>query len=219
MLVATRQALVVGIDDYTASPLIGCVNDAKDTATILQMPEYGFEVQGLIDGQATSERIRQELAWALRASDVAVIFFAGHGVMTDVGPHFLAHDHTDFTPGVDLDYVRRLMNAPMVGCKSIVLILDCCHSGAARPRSADNRIARLTALTQDDVSRSLWIALPGRVLLAACEGDQLAYPTPDGAHGVFTACLHEGMLGAACDEHGTLTVHALYDYVSATLDR
>lgn len=215
----TRRAIFIGIDEYRSQPLVGCVNDAEEMAAMFEMEEFGFDVKVFTNDDATKSAIKNEVMWAVQASEVAVIYFAGHGGSSDLGTHFISYDYELLDPGISFEYLRSLMNSQSVACNAIVLILDCCHSGAAKPRDMFEVVALPKTLTAADVNRSVRLTAPGRVVLAACEEDQLAYPTPDGAHGAFTACLLSGLTGDACDENGILTVHGLYDYIASKMSR
>src|SRR5688500_3766010 len=78
------QAVVIGVQEYApmvgASTLKGCVNDAQSmTETLRQM---GFKVTLLVYGQATRQRIFDELAKAkdtVKKTERFVFYFAGHG--------------------------------------------------------------------------------------------------------------------------------------------
>jgi hypothetical protein len=76
-------ALVIGIDQYrTPLPnLKTAVNDAKAVAQILSR-RYGFQVELLLDGDATRSNILNAMSRyrrALRANDNLLIYYAGHG--------------------------------------------------------------------------------------------------------------------------------------------
>lgn len=81
---ATKKALVVGINDYGGPPndLPSCVNDANAITQLLQS-RFGFkEVHTVRDGDATSARVEEELKWlskSARPDDRLVFYFSGHG--------------------------------------------------------------------------------------------------------------------------------------------
>lgn len=57
----------------------------------------------------------------------------------------------------------------------------------------------------------------GRVLIAACRGDDVSYEDPASDHSVFTASLLNGLQGEAADVNGEVTVSTLYDYIARGL--
>ena len=81
---ATRRALVVGINDYGGAPnnLPSCVNDANAITQLLQN-RYDFkDVHVLRDGDATVARIDEELKWLsknVQPDDRLLFYFSGHG--------------------------------------------------------------------------------------------------------------------------------------------
>jgi uncharacterized caspase-like protein len=93
--------------------------------------------------------------------------------------------------------------------KVALIILDCCHSGGASPRRRGPQ-----RVTTRDLADALPLKAEGRVLFASCGAAQLAYETDDGQHGSFTSHLIDGLRGAAADQHGTISVHTLYDFLS-----
>src|SRR4051812_39853987 len=107
---ATRRALVIGIDQYEASwipNLRYATADAAAIAETLELPEYGFEVTCLVDEHATRQAILRELA-GLRSSnaELGLLYFAGHGVRTDLGSYLVTHDGSEFEEGLE---IRRVV--------------------------------------------------------------------------------------------------------------
>src|ERR1700722_9912473 len=91
-------ALIVGIDDYLASPLSGCVNDAMRLTGLLKQhhnEDPNFECKTLV---ASPEYItRTSLKQAVedlfkRPSDIALLFFAGHGTVNNLGGYLVTQD-------------------------------------------------------------------------------------------------------------------------------
>ena len=78
-----RVALVVGNADYAHAPaLANPLNDAGDVGTALG--RLGFSVTRLENAdRARLWRGLQEFALAASASDIAVVFYAGHGIEVD----------------------------------------------------------------------------------------------------------------------------------------
>ena len=73
------MALVVGNGAYKTAPLSNSVNDAADMALALQ--GLGFEVTALQDANLRQMReATRRFEQAALTADVALIFFAGHGI-------------------------------------------------------------------------------------------------------------------------------------------
>ena len=78
-----KKALLVGINNYPASPLNGCVNDVNNMANEL-VTNYNFEhdnVRLLVDERATKIEIIARLNWLVdcKPGDVIYFHYSGHG--------------------------------------------------------------------------------------------------------------------------------------------
>lgn len=129
-----RIALVVGVDEYPSAPLEGSVNDAKAVAGVLKNHGDGrpnFEVKLCVSPQKgiTKGYLRTQIK-QLFASDssVALLYFAGHGLIDSTGGYIVAVDGTREDPGISMDEILVLANKGKQNNR--VVILDCCHSGA-----------------------------------------------------------------------------------------
>jgi hypothetical protein len=133
-----RRALCVGIDQYSQSPLSGCVADARLwMSTFVQL---GFEPPvTLLDGQATRQAILDELARLLQASgagDIVAFQYSGHGTQVpdtngdeDDGTDeaICPYDMDSGAFLVDDDLADVLALTPQG--VNVTLFMDCCHSG------------------------------------------------------------------------------------------
>ena len=204
-----KQALVVGINNYAISPTLKyATHDASEVGSALQMPEYGFDTISLLDDKATVGNLKTSLT-ALLKSDAAIklFFFAGHGYANDTGVYLVTSDDSD-NPELSLDWVRSQVLAAK---GTVILILDCCHSGAAAVRS---NTAAYRWLTEGDIDRSIGSLGSGKILLAACASHETAVETEEAAHGVFTFHLLEGLMGQASNLRGIISPLGLFDYVA-----
>lgn len=143
-----KKALCIGINDYpgTGGNLSGCLNDAHDWAETLT--QRGFSAKLLLDAQATraamSEHMAAQIAEA-RKGDTVVITFSGHGTWVPDG----SGDETDgrdeglcpcdvasHGPLLD-DEIQQLIAQWGTGVR-IVMLFDCCHSGAVTRGGEDD---------------------------------------------------------------------------------
>ena len=215
-MVTARSALIVGVDAYPTRPLRVCVHDAREMAAVLAMPEYSFTASVLLDEEVTRKNLKKRLDSFFRASaEVYVFYFSGHGWATDVGTYLVTVDADADEEGVDLDYVRRLITTVVPQSSTVLLILDCCHAGAATARDFSPVGVEIRT---EDVARAIPTLPRGRVVLAACRGDQSAYEDHTIGHGLFTFYLLEGLMGEAADASGSVTVARLYDHASHAFD-
>jgi serine/threonine protein kinase len=206
-----RRALIIGIDSYAVKPLRFCVQDAQEMAAVLSMPEFGFDVEILLDSLASRRELLKRLN-ELFASDADILlYFAGHGVATQFGAFLVSVDGDSIEPGVSLDYLSNLLNAS--ADRMAAVFLDCCHAGAAELRSLDLEV-HARDMTRTDVMRSVRAVGPTKALLAACQSHEAAQESVALHHGVFTAHLLDALCGSGADEQGDVTVSAIYDYIA-----
>ena len=207
--VPTKQALVVGINQYEdVAPLRYATNDAKEFATALAMPEYNFETLTILDEKATAEQLTASLSSLLKGpSDIKLIFFAGHGYAVDGGVYLSTFDASAENHGIDLEWLRDQVLATN---DTVIVILDCCHAGAASVRN----LASARTMSDRDIDLSFGTLGSGKILLAACASDEAAQELSALSHGVFTFHLLEGLIGPAANFRGIVTPFGLFDYIA-----
>src|SRR5436190_2061366 len=82
-----KIALVIGNDAYPIAPLRNAVNDSVGMGEILE--KCGFEVQGYANLTLDAiERATTQFVGSLRPGDVALIYYAGHGMQLE-GQNYL----------------------------------------------------------------------------------------------------------------------------------
>ena len=139
-----KRALLVGLNHYPdpANNLKGCVNDILMTSQFLQK-KYGFAVEDirvLADARATTANIRKRLEWLaadMRAGDVVVFHYSGHGSQVRDRDGDELKDHLDeIICPYDLDWDDPITDdelgktfAKIPDWASVTVILDSCHSG------------------------------------------------------------------------------------------
>jgi hypothetical protein len=206
----SRKALVVGIDDYPGYPLNGCVNDATAVAGLIEAHgdgEPNFEVKLIVSpdgnsssGGVTRKQLRSELD-ALFAGDpeVSLFYFAGHGVIKNVGGYIVTSDLEKNDEGVPMDDVLKLANQSKA--KDKVILLDCCRSGKFG--------------NSDIAGGSVSYLSEGLTILTASRDSESANEK-DGS-GVFTSLLVDALRGGAADLRGHITPGSVYAYVDQAL--
>ncbi|MBD5413968.1 MAG: caspase family protein [Treponemataceae bacterium] len=196
-----KKALVIGIDDYPNCPLAGCVNDAKDIATLLERNEDGsknFDVR--LETQDLKKDKLLELIETLfsKEDETALLYFSGHGDAKDYAEYICATDFSPSYPGVKLSDILELVNNSK--CKNKVVILDSCFSGGMGdcPFSGDKSV-----LTK------------GLTILSASRNYEPSMESK--GHGVFTHLLIEALKGGAADLLGHITPGSIYAYIDKAL--
>ena len=197
-----RRALLVGINDYPAAPLTGCVNDAREMERLLRRHYDGrvnFDTQLLTSdgGLVTRARLREGIDHLFAdPAEVALLYFSGHGTENDLGGYLVTSDATVYDEGVALADVLTWANcATHIG--EVAIIVDSCHSGAlGGVPPVDNRQASLRE---------------GLSILTASRSTQAALE--QGENGVFTELVCSALDGGAADILGNVSVAGVYAYV------
>ncbi|MFE2750999.1 protein kinase [Actinosynnema sp. NPDC059335] len=211
-----KVAILAGINKYSGrwSPLDCCLHDIEEVAAVLSMPEYGFSTQLLRDEQVTRTAMTRALVEARNSgAEQIVLYFSGHGAATELGTYVVTYDNEDFDEGIELRKLVDLLGSGP-GDQQNLILLDCCHSGAAVTSLPGSHHVR--SLRNGDVTDVL---RPNKsvAVMAACTSDQLAWEARNTGHGIFTHYLLQAMLGDASDHQGNLTANSLYDVVSRNM--
>lgn len=200
-----RKALVVGINDYPGAPLQGCVNDAVQMASMLERDGDGtlnFSVKLMTSTSDTITRasLRQAIQQLFTGnSDVALLYFSGHGLINSSGGWIVTPDYQHYDEGIPMDEILNTANKSATRDK--IIILDCCYSGTfGSPALHDGTTAHLS---------------DGLTVLTASASQEPAMEL-DG-QGVFTSLLLDGLRGGAADLRGNVTPGSLYAYVDEAL--
>ena len=214
-----RRALLIGIDDYVDSPLEGCVFDAKKLGNALlfhldegrqkrnfdcrilvgptsEKPKeiYQDEIKEhyILDTNLIKDRISELFSIE---SDIALLYFSGHGRKNEYGTYLATMDGSEKQPGVSMEEIlryatRALENDHPVRIREIIIILDCCYSG---------NFALEGNLKE------------GITILTATRPNKKAKSTPEGS--IFTSLLCNALNGGCSDPLGLITIGSIYDYV------
>lgn len=201
---ATRKALLVGIDHYRSgvARLSGCVNDATRLTALLSRHENGdvnFDCKTVLSEPGTAitstdlERYISGLLW--QPEELALLHFSGHGACDNKGSHLVAQDGSTFRTS---DLLRMLNESD---AKQVVVLLDCCFAGG---------LGAADFIGDDHV-----VLRQGRALLVASRANEAASEIAGG--GVFSTLLMGGLEGGAADVLGDVTVAGLYAFLDEAL--
>jgi tetratricopeptide (TPR) repeat protein len=140
-----RVALVIGNGTYThVKALPNPSNDARSIAKSLR--DIGFTVtEGIdLDRAAMQSMTREFLREAVR-SQIAVVYYAGHGVQID-GRNYLVPVDIRFQSGTDVTAAMMDMDTIMAGLddqvRTNILILDACRNNPMAPKVASTGPSR-----------------------------------------------------------------------------
>jgi hypothetical protein len=212
--------LAVGISGYEDPGLrLGlAAKDALDFGSVWTEQKgqlySGVETRVLTDGQATKGNILDGLEWLQRQvtqHDVAVLFFAGHGINDPSGVfYFLPVDS-------DLEKLKRtgisqadITSTVATIAGKVLVFIDACHSG-----NLTEKVKRRGNADISSVINELASAENGAVVFSSATGRQYALENTEWGNGAFTKGLVEGIRGKAnYSGTGRITVNMLDLYIS-----
>ncbi len=225
-----RKALIIAISNYRDPKLYQlpfCENDGEEVATFLA--DNGYEIAGKLMGNVEPGKMREAIITffedrSIKADDMLVFYFSGHGIPDGHGDIFLSSSTINLKQplplhGYSFDELTNNMHRSI--SRSIVTILDCCYSGAARlTKTNDDAVADEVTEAMLHTYETKAIQNEGKYLMAS----SLAYqesviPTKLG-HSLFSYYLLEGLKGGiengvskSVDEEGNVTPVSLGSYL------
>lgn len=188
-----RLALVAGNSDY--NHVVELPNPRRDARAVgAKLESMGFEVVTLLDLDADSmEQAIRDFARQSRDADIALFYYAGHGVQVDGRNYLLPVDADILLPrdllyeAISLDLITSELDRS--GARLSLVLLDACR---------DNPLEELFRRQSGGVSRSIETG-SGLAQTQGAAGMLIAYATaPDtvaldglGNHSPFTQALLE----------------------------
>lgn len=167
----------------------------------------------LLNNRATKEELLDGLEWIIRETtshDVAIVFFAGHGINDPNGTYyFLPHDFDSEKlkrTGLPFFEIKQAL-ASLAG--KTLFFVDTCHAG--------NIMGIRRAVSRDitAVINELASAENGTVVFASSSGNQYSLEDDAWGNGAFTKAVVEGLEGKAdYTGKGKITINMLDLYIS-----
>lgn len=201
-----RKALIIGVNYYDrVGCLNGCVRDAYNVKEILERNAdrvVNFQPRLLVadsqDERITRAYLRSSIQQLFEGdSEIALLYFAGHGYVEATGGYLCASDAETGDDGISLSDIMVWANRS--SARNKVIILDSCHSGVMGNNPLDN-VAELKE---------------GVTILTASTEEQYAQEA-EGA-GVFTTLLVDALNGAAANLVGEVTPGSVYAHIDQSL--
>lgn len=197
-----KKALLIGINNYpNGNELTGCVEDINSLKSVIERDGDGkvnFHVKLMPDEQSSDNAMDAIQELFKDTSDMAMLYFSGHGYVNDTGAEIVFPDNIRTTgsyyKGIQMKDIMEIVNASKVRNK--IVILDCCHSG----NMGKYKLEETGSLLSTGVS-----------ILTACREDETALEM--GGHGIFTEQLCEALRGGAADFVGNITMGGVYAYI------
>ena len=237
-----RRALCIGINDYpgVGRDLMGCVNDAKDWATILR--EQGYEVTCLFDEQANLSALHgalTSLVAGIVKGDRLVVTFSGFGSFTAAPADMTMSSQPVWCPSdvadgeaLPLSDLAAVLDTRAKGA-GVVVISDTCHSGTVTrgddqsldPGTARMRILPPYAWTKSEsrvrVGHSVEAGNTARaadIHITACGPYEFAWEGPFTSrfNGVFTQYALKALRELPPDSNYSMWLNGLRRYLPST---
>jgi len=178
----------------------------------------------------TRDNLLKRLQWLktkVKPGDLVLIYFSGHGMFFE-GKCYLATMETDNSSAravtetaIAAEELTAALNALPV--RSVVLIFDACRNdpfGGGKPIMASSKSAFIADTLGDALSRSITVVPRERgememaATLFSCKVGQQSYEWAEKKHGFFTYFLTRGLLGAAAEASGKVTLNSLESYLA-----
>jgi molecular chaperone DnaK len=226
--ILAKRALVIAsstYDDGFFNPLPAASADAQHLEEVLSNPHIGgFAVETLLDSnQRNVMRALESFFRRGQTDDLLLLHLSVHGWKDSWGQlHFVVRDTEKDSVGataIPASFVNTCMLQS--GCRRVVLMLDCCYSGAF----STAMWRRSSSPPHVDVSEPF--SGTGRVVLTASTALQYAHEVQQDVctsrlqskPSVFTSAVVDGLRDGAADldQDGLVSVNELYEYVSATI--
>ena len=191
--------LAVGVSKYRDNSLNMqyAAKDAADFVNIMSKQkgkQYSDVVTKLlIDEEGSKHNILDGLDWIQNettSSDVAMIFFAGHGVKDNTGNFYYMPADVNFDQlrTTCVSYVDIKQSIVAITGK-VILFMDACHSGVMG--DTGSAFAGITRITNELTSAK------NGVVVFTSTGQQNSFEDPAWQNGAFTKALVEGLAGKA----------------------
>ena len=210
-----RYALVVGISEYKhlPSPLSKTLGDAEAVANLLR--SHGdFQEVTLLN---TPKLIKADLFAQLNrllieqaTGSEVLIYYTGHGLLVEdcgvkqgyLAPSDCKATKESVTDGIPFAGLNNLIaRSPL---SSLVMFLDCCHSGALLQAIAES----FTAFNKTDKDY---------LLISACRNFEQAAAMKKEAHSIFTGALLEALSESRQNDEGKINSGSLFGFISDRL--
>jgi uncharacterized caspase-like protein len=198
-----KRALVIGINKYdSGNNLNGCVNDANQVHSLISTNED--QTKNFDSCLMTTDSHRIDIATLKqkmielfdKEADMAFFYFSGHGAMTSLGGAICTSDAKLYNLGISMSDILTMANQSKI--KEVIIILDCCHSGAM------GQIPALLNGNQITIRE-------GVSILSASRDSESSYEV--NGRGMFTTLVCDGLSGGAADVLGLITPSSIYYHV------
>lgn len=201
-----KRALLVGINDYSWSPLKSAVKDVERMNKVLsenhdESKNFNCTLFTSNKNKVTRNKLTSELRNLFEnPGDVALFYFSGHSDLSDLGYYLVTQDAVKNTPGISSEEILAMANKSK--SKHIIIILECGYSNAFGSLQS---IDRKYSLLRD-----------GIIILGASEVHQTSKAKAQ--ESVFTKLVIEALEGNESNGNGNITALDIYKYAYSKLE-
>ncbi len=190
--------LSIGINEY-ANPqhnLRYARPDAQLIAQVLGVENrLAKQTVTLLDDQATKSGILGTMylmGTQMIPGDTFIMFFSGHGVQYYPYEYIVPHDFDGTVNSLIADYELNDAIDDYIPASHKVFIFDSCHSGGMYKSLVSSLSSGFQRSTGFEVlARN--IVGPGKIVITACDKDELSWESSEWGHGLFTRYFTWGM--------------------------
>jgi hypothetical protein len=196
------------------SPLRCPLHDVDGLKDLLSAPEHGtYSVQTLKD--QPSNLVRDQIYRVLReahSDDLVLLYYSGHGKVDDDGLYLTSVDtRLDSLPttSVPVSEIKKFVNKSH--CDRIILVLDCCFSGAVGDMFRGDVATQVSQILPADFNGR------GTYILTASSEIELAEEREGDEYGLLTKHIIYGIKHGTADrdDDGYVSMRELSNYVQA----
>lgn len=210
--------LAIGISEYDNPDYkLGlAAKDAGDFAAAVEKQKgkmyNNVYTKTLREKDASKINILNGLQWIgenTTATDVAIIFFAGHGINDNNGVYYMLPADADIghlrATCINFEEIKQIQSSIQ---GKVLVFIDACHSGNVMGAGGTNINGLVNLLTST-------VKGAGAITFTSSTGKEYSLEDPNWGNGAFTKALVEGLNGAAAvDDDKEITYTALSLYIS-----
>jgi formylglycine-generating enzyme len=224
-MIEQRYALLIGNNEFPKaaelSPLRCPPQDVEDLAKVLADPKRGqFQVTPLINKtKAEIERQLDSILSNASKNDLVLIYFSGHGKPSNLkGSLYLVTQDTELkllkSTALAVSHLKELIEESR--CNRIILLLDCCHSGAIGKAMLKGELSTQVEQTLNELANDEG---SGIHIMTASTAIQTAEEKQADDYSVFTKHIIQGIATGAADQYskGVISFNDLFAYVKQQL--
>ncbi len=214
-----RYAILIGVSEYQEYGNMPCAaNDVRGMEELLTSPEHGLFTDPIFFDKHPHDEITSTIELIFNeanSNDLILLYYSGHGEVDSTGQLQLVTTNTKkgslMSTAIPVKFIRDLINTST--CQKIILILDCCWSGAVH-----------NAFKSNDVLQSQFNLLAksegkGIYILTASSADETA---KQGAkYSVLTEHILIGIREgkADLDQDGFVSMGDLFSYTKESIPK